>query len=70
MFQDFTEVQSQTVVVKCYVHICTDLSTTTHKSEVAKKTIHIDLFTAYFFEPNKWKNLTEQLGSSFNVQNG
>ena len=49
----FTEVYSLTMIVKDDVHIYADISTT-HKSEVSKKAIHIDpLTTGYSTDPNK-----------------
>ena len=41
------------MIVKDDIHIYADISTT-HKSEVSKKAIHIDLLTTgYSTEPNK-----------------
>ena len=53
LFLSFTEVYSLTMIVKDDVHIYADISTT-HKSEVSEKAIHIDpLTTGYSMDPNK-----------------
>ena len=57
------------MIVKDDVHIYADISTT-HKSEVSKKAIHIDpLTTGYFTDPNKrmgW--LVKSLNAGFYAQ--